>query len=259
MSSYAESLRQVKYLDENARVKRLLSQPVYTRRIAETIGEVASNLVSATRDPKHSKPLLDTFLSEYGLSNSEGVALMCLTESLIRVPDWDTADLLIADKLGRADWEDHAGNADSLLVNASTWALMLTGRVVELDEELNEEPIGWLTKLISRISCSNCSSFRHGNSRKRVCARPDNKKALKRCNPDGAYSFDMLGETARDEATAQRYFRSYMDAIETVGKSTLLASPSVSIKLSALHPRYETVQESNVRRSCERDCARIPC
>ncbi len=244
-----QRLRQAKFADEDRAVAALLDQPVYSLDVAEQVEQVAADLVTAARDSSLSKPLLDTFLTEYGLSNSEGVALMCLAESLLRIPDWDTADLLIADKLGSADWAEHAGAADSLLVNASTWALMLTGRIVELDEELTEEPIGWLKKLIARVSepvvQTAVRSAMEILGREFVLGQTIDK-ALSRCQPSDAYSFDMLGEAARTAATAERYFQSYLRAIQTVGDSPQQASSTVSIKLSALHPRYEATQKPRV-------------
>ena len=168
---------------------------------------------TAARGSSLSRPLLDTFLTEYGLSNSEGIALMCLAESLLRIPDWDTADLLIADKLGSADWAEHAGNADSLLVNASTWALMLTGRIVELDEELTREPIGWLKKLITRVSepvvQTAVRSAMEILGREFVLGQTI-EKALQRCDPMTACL--LLRHAGRSGAeprqpTAERYLR----------------------------------------------------
>lgn len=248
-SQLREALRQAKCLDDDAAARALLSESVYPLTVADEIEAVAADLVTAARHSSLSKPLLDTFLTEYGLSNSEGVALMCLAESLLRIPDWDTADLLIADKLGSADWAEHAGNADSLLVNASTWALMLTGRIVELDEELTREPIGWLKKLITRVSepvvQTAVRSAMEILGREFVLGQTIDR-ALKRCDADAAYSFDMLGEAARDGQTAERYFQSYLEAIRVVGGSSQRATATVSIKLSALHPRYEASQRQRV-------------
>ncbi|MEM9621231.1 MAG: bifunctional proline dehydrogenase/L-glutamate gamma-semialdehyde dehydrogenase PutA [Pseudomonadota bacterium] len=249
LSACRDALRRAKYMEETQAVAALLQQPAYTPAQARAIEQTATQLVAQARHPRHTKPLLDTFLGEYGLSNSEGIALMCLAESLLRVPDWDTADLLIADKLGSADWAEHAGNADSLLVNASTWALMLTGRIVELDDELTRAPISWLKSLVARVSepvvQAAVRSAMQILGREFVLGETI-ESALLRRDQDQAYSFDMLGEAARDTATAERYFDSYLHAIQTVGGARTGQANSISIKLSALHPRYETAQHHRV-------------
>ena len=110
----------------------------------------ARTLVSEARGMSDEQGTLDAFLQEFGLSNREGVALMCLAEALLRVPDADTADKLIAEKISSGEWADHKGRSDSLFVNASTWALMLTGQVIDLDREAKENFGGWFGKLIAR-------------------------------------------------------------------------------------------------------------
>ncbi len=253
MSSYQDqlrlSLRRAKYLDEEDAVNALLTEPVCSPGDARAIEAVALALVKGAREPQRAKPLLDTFLTEYGLSNSEGVALMCLAESLLRIPDWDTADLLIAEKLGSADWEDHIGNTDSLLVNASTWALMLTGRIVELDEELTRQPVNWLKAFFSRISepavQAAVRSAMQILGREFVLGQTI-EDALRNCTPESTYSFDMLGEAARERNTADRYFQGYLHAINQAGHATHSDKPTISIKLSALHPRYEAAQQLRI-------------
>ena len=102
-------------------------------------------------DARSERALLDVFLAEYGLSNREGVALMCLAEALLRIPDQRTAEQLIADKIQFADWADHAGRSGSLIVNASTWALMLGSKFVDVEREFTDEPSKWIGKLVARI------------------------------------------------------------------------------------------------------------
>ena len=244
-----ESVRLQKHIDEELAVQQLLDRPPYDPALGAVIEDRAVELVQAARRSEISKPLLDTFLTEYGLSSSEGVALMCLAESLLRVPDRDTADLLIADKLGDEDWSEHLGQADSLLVNASTWALMLTGRVVELDQELARRPGSWMQKLIARVS----EPVVQGAVRtamdilgREFVLGETIEEALRHCDAKGAYSFDMLGEGARSMDVAERYAESYQTAIERVGQHRAKLDASVSIKLSALHPRYEAAQRDRV-------------
>lgn len=247
MKDSRHEIRAAKFLDEAAAVQRLLEELPYVDGVAANIEENAAILVTNARSSEHSRPLLDTFLAEYGLSNSEGVALMCLAESLLRVPDWDTADLLIADKLHDGAWDSHAGHANSMLVNASTWALMLTGRLVELDNELVDEPVPWFKKLIARLSepvvQAAIRTAMEILGREFVLGETI-EKAIKRCQPGALYSFDMLGEAARDARSADRYFESYLLAIDAARDA--MPGSSISIKLSALHPRYETAQKQRV-------------
>ncbi|MEO0362058.1 MAG: bifunctional proline dehydrogenase/L-glutamate gamma-semialdehyde dehydrogenase PutA, partial [Pseudomonadota bacterium] len=206
----------------------------------------ASDLVRDVRSAQ-SPGLMESFLAEYGLSTDEGVALMCLAEALLRVPDAETIDDLIADKIAPHDWGAHIGDSGSILVNASTWALMLTGRVLE-----EEEPgvVGALRGLVRRVG--------EPVIRRAVAAAMKEmgaafvlgetiESAMKRGEAMVAkgysYSYDMLGEAARTHADADRYFEAYADAIRAVGaRATMDAvrdNPGVSVKLSALHPRYE--------------------
>src|SRR5512135_1055061 len=120
-------------MDEAAAVDELVLHATVPDEVARRIGERAAALVRKVRATRPGFGGIDAFLQEYGLSTREGVALMCLAEALLRIPDAETADRLIADKLGSADWAAHLGRADTLFVNASTWGLMLTGRVVTLD------------------------------------------------------------------------------------------------------------------------------
>src|ERR1700727_1081257 len=112
---------------------------------------LAMKLVAGARARRDERPFLDAFLQEFGLSNQEGIALMCLAEALLRIPDDATADRLIAEKLAGGDWSSHAGRSDSLFVNASTWALMLTGGLVDLPSELQRDTGGWFRGLARRV------------------------------------------------------------------------------------------------------------
>jgi RHH-type proline utilization regulon transcriptional repressor/proline dehydrogenase/delta 1-pyrroline-5-carboxylate dehydrogenase len=203
---------------------------------------------------------VEKFLQEYQLSTPEGVVLVCMAEALLRIPDAETADRLIRDKLGHADWEAHLGRSQSILVNASTWALMLTGRVVAL-EALGGGALGdQLARLVARsgeplIRTAIRSAMRI-LGRQFVMGRTI-EEALARAAPaerDGyRHSYDMLGEAARTAADAARYLVSYRHAIAAIGAAAgqaggLVSRPNLSVKLSALHPRYEFAQADRVGR-----------
>ncbi|MFD1623381.1 bifunctional proline dehydrogenase/L-glutamate gamma-semialdehyde dehydrogenase PutA [Azospirillum griseum] len=227
--------------------------PDARRRVQDTAGGYVAKL----RETRPRFGALDAFLQEFGLSTKEGVALMCLAEALLRIPDAETADLLIRDKIGGADWTRHLGKADSLFVNASTWALMLTGKVVRLDDEDQRQPAGLLDRLVSRagepvIRQAMMQAMRI-LGRQFVMGRSI-EEALDRARDSEKlgyrYSYDMLGEAARTQADADRYQETYGRAIEAIGKArgnrTVLTSPGISVKLSAIHPRYEIAQQARV-------------
>ncbi|SFC49548.1 L-proline dehydrogenase /delta-1-pyrroline-5-carboxylate dehydrogenase [Marinospirillum celere] len=227
-------------------VKMLNHQPEdFTRLAKET-----ADLVREVRSQGDAIDSIDMLLQQYSLDTQEGVLLMCLAEALLRIPDSRTAEDLIRDKLSIADWKRHLGQSESLLVNASTWGLMLTGRVVSVDPR-DDKPVPVLNRLVSRLGeplvrqvmAQSMKLMGHQFVLGRTLP-----EALKNGKPlfkkGYTYSFDMLGEAARTMKDAQRYFDAYLDAIERVGqadeKTTAGApAPSVSIKLSALHPRYE--------------------
>ena len=248
------SIRAQKFADETAAMEAIVGAAPYRAAVASRITADAVKLVTAARESGGARSMLDTFLTEYGLSNSEGVALMCLAESLLRVPDPITANRLIADKISVADWAPHLGEADSLLVNASTWALMLTGRLVTVDREFTSNPSLWLRQLTNRLSepvvQAAVRSAMQVLGREFVLGQTI-EKAFGRARPDARYSFDMLGEAARTQTAAERYFEAYAHAIAALDKATspgAQAASSISIKLSALHPRYEAGKVRRVAR-----------
>ncbi|MFS0771683.1 L-glutamate gamma-semialdehyde dehydrogenase [Sphingomonas sp. 1P08PE] len=187
---------------------------------------------------------VNQFLQEYRLNSSEGIALLSLAEAFLRVPDPETADLLIADKLGDADWRSHAGKSNSKLVNSATWGLVV-GRVL-----VGEGPSGPLRRLISRAGEPFVRQA-VGAAMKMmgeifVMGRTIDEAMRRMKKPENkgfTASFDMLGEAARTFADADRYFQAYVGAIDAVG-SDPAAGHSVSVKLSALHPRYEVARWS---------------
>jgi RHH-type proline utilization regulon transcriptional repressor/proline dehydrogenase/delta 1-pyrroline-5-carboxylate dehydrogenase len=249
-------LRTAAAADEAAVVEALLAEADPGPEAARRIAAEAIRLVEEIRREHRKSGGLDAFMHEYDLSSREGVMLMCLAEALLRVPDGATADRLIADKLGAADWERHLGRSPSLFVNASTWALMLTGRLVHLGDG-EEEPASMLHRLVARsgepvIRRAMVQAMRI-MGRQFVIGRTIGE-ALERSR-DGEvrgyrHSFDMLGESAHTAADAARYRQAYQDAIAAVGQASSgrgpFAGPGVSIKLSALHPRFEFSQRARV-------------
>lgn len=191
-----------------------------------------------------SKGWVNQFLQEYRLNSSEGVALLSLAEAFLRVPDPETADLLIADKLGDADWRAHAGKSNSKLVNSATWGLVV-GRVL-----VGEGATGPLRRLISRAGepfvrqAVGAAMKMMGEIFVMGRTIDEAMKRMRRPENKGfTASFDMLGEAARTHADAQRYFQAYVGAVDAVGRDPA-AGHSISVKLSALHPRYEVARWS---------------
>ncbi len=243
--------------DETVRVEALLGDAAMDAKARRRIAETARGLVEEMRRRRTGFVGLDDFLNEYGLSNTEGVVLMCLAEALLRIPDAETANRLIRDKVVDADWEGHLGASESLLVNASTWALMLTGRVVKMDEGALGDVRSFLRRLVAKsgeplIRQAMTQAMRI-LGRQFVMGRTI-EEALDRARGREArgyrYSYDMLGEAARTAADAERYLEAYSRAIAAVGRESggrgVVEGPGVSVKLSALYPRYEFAQRGRV-------------
>ncbi|MFN3573021.1 MAG: bifunctional proline dehydrogenase/L-glutamate gamma-semialdehyde dehydrogenase PutA [Phenylobacterium sp.] len=243
-----------KYRDEPDAVGDLLADPPLSAAAQGEVRQAAERLVRGARRQADRQGVVESFLQEFGLGTREGLALMCLAEALLRTPDEDTRDRLIAEKIGSADWASHLGKSDNLFVNASTWGLMLTGRLVEPDEEARRDLAGFLRRLTSRlgepvIRAAVAQAVRIMGEQF-VLGRTI-EAGLKRAREEGYLcSFDMLGEGARTAADAARYEAAYAAAIETVGKGAKGAGPEtghgISVKLSALCPRYEATQEARV-------------
>lgn len=239
--------------DETEVVEALLDAAQLDHDSLDRIAERARALVTEVRKHRVGKGGIDAFMQEYELSSQEGVVLMCLAESLLRIPDEDTVDRLIRDKLGPADWEKHLGKSESVFVNASTWALMLTGRVISLQEYQDQSLKSVLGRLVSRLGepviRQSVTQGMRILGRQFVMGRSITE-ALDRAADDEErgyrHSFDMLGEGAHTAADAIRYFDAYNDAISVIGKRAAgrgaIESPGMSVKLSALHPRYAFAQ-----------------
>lgn len=249
-----DSLDDGKYRDEAAVIADLLAAKPLSSEDRAAVRAEAEALVRGARRSVRKQGVVESFLQEFSLGTREGLALMCLAEALLRTPDDDTRDKLIAEKIGSADWASHLGGSDSLFVNASTWGLMLTGKIVEPDDEARMDLPGFVKKLAGRlgepvIRAAVGQAIRIMGEQF-VLGRTI-EAAIKRAANDGDMcSFDMLGEGARTAADAERYEKSYADAIETVGKLSNGAGPEaghgVSVKLSALCPRYEATHEDRV-------------
>ncbi|WP_386680452.1 bifunctional proline dehydrogenase/L-glutamate gamma-semialdehyde dehydrogenase PutA [Loktanella sp. R86503] len=198
--------------------------------------------------------LMEVFLAEYGLSTDEGIALMCLAEALLRVPDADTMDALIEDKIAPSDWGKHLGHSASSLVNASTWALMLTGRVLD-DEKpgITRHLKGAIKRLGEPVIRTAVGRAMREMGRQFVLGETIDK-AMKRAEGMQAkgftYSYDMLGEAARTDKDARTYQLAYSRAISAIAAhcvhDSVAENPGISVKLSALHPRYEVAQADRV-------------
>ncbi len=243
--------------DESQVVEALLDAAHLDRDAQDRITASARTLVSEVRSQRISKGGLDAFMQEYQLSSPEGVVLMCLAEALLRIPDEATADRLIRDKIGPADWEKHLGISDSVFVNASTWALMITGRVISLHEYQDQSVKSVLERLLSRLGDPVIrQSVTQGMrilGRQFVMGRNITEALERACANEALgyrHSFDTLGEAAHTSADAKRYFDAYNNAIAAIGEHSQghgpVESSGISVKLSALHPRYEFSQRERV-------------
>ncbi|MBD3828035.1 bifunctional proline dehydrogenase/L-glutamate gamma-semialdehyde dehydrogenase PutA [Stenotrophomonas sp.] len=250
-------------MDEASHVRELLEQARLPANEQAQVQATAADLVARVRVRARDQGAIEAFMRQYDLGSEEGVLLMCVAEALLRIPDQTTADKLIRDKLGDADWKKHMGGSDSVLVNASTWGLMLTGRLVQINDATRADVPGAFARLIGRV----------GEPVIRLAVRQAMKimghqfvmgrtidEALSRShkgdNASYRYSFDMLGEGALTMKDAKRYLEDYRRAIHSIGgdhkarggrpDGDVNAAPGISIKLSALYPRYEHAKRARV-------------
>jgi len=218
----------------------------------QKVAAVGAKYVERVRNER-SPSMMESFLAEYGLSTTEGVGLMCLAEALLRVPDAETIDDLIHDKIEPSDWGAHLGKSSSSMVNASTWALLLTGKVLAEDPK---GPTRALRGLVRRMG-EPVVRKAVGQSMK-ILGRQfvlgqtieEGMKNARELEKQGyTYSYDMLGEAARTDEDAVRYHQAYAKAITAIAeqaKGDVRGSPGISVKLSALHPRYEYTHRDTV-------------
>ena len=235
-------------------VPPLVDRALLSAATKAKVAATARTLIEALR-AKHEGSGVEGLVQEYSLSSQEGVALMCLAEALLRIPDSETRDALIRDKIAEGDWKSHLGGTKSMFVNAATWGLVVTGK---LTSTINERGLAAaLTRLVAR---AGEPVVRHGVDMamrmmgEQFVTGETIGEALKRSRPLEArgfrYSYDMLGEAATTAADADRYYRDYETAIHAIGKAAagrgIYEGPGISIKLSALHPRYSRAQADRV-------------
>ncbi|MGB3022268.1 MAG: proline dehydrogenase family protein, partial [Methyloceanibacter sp.] len=250
--------------DEDSLVPALIEQARTSAEERREIEALATRLVQAARKGRHESGGVDSFLHEYGLSSREGVLLLCLAEALLRIPDGATADRLIVGTIGDGDWAQHLGHSSSLLVNASTYGLMLTGRVIDWGEGDGSD----LGAMIQRLIATS------GEPVIRQALRQSMRilggqfvlgqtigEALDHAEDEAQFgyrfSFDMLGEAARTAEDAGRYAARYREAVKAIdawagpplhrSDEELQGRPGLSVKLSALHPRYQPAQQQQLR------------
>ena len=245
--------------DEASHVRMLLEHARLSPDDRDAAQAVAAGIVTRVRRRAHDQGAIEAFMRQYDLGSEEGVLLMCVAEALLRIPDPETADKLIRDKLGEADWKRHMGQSDSVLVNASTWGLMLTGQLVDLADATKRDVHNAFKRLVGRVGEPVIRlavrqamrimghQFVMGRTISEALGR-----SKKGANAAYRYSFDMLGEGALTTADALRYQQAYRDAIHAIGRSgsfngtDVFDAPSISVKLSALHPRYEHAKRARV-------------
>ena len=243
--------------NEAEQLQRLIEAGRLAPERTEQVVEQAAELVQAVRKRQAHGSGIDAFMHQYELSSQEGVVLMCLAEALLRIPDSSTVDKLIDDKIGGSDWDQYRGESDSTFVNASTWALMLTGRILRYEDQPQRnfrnvmhglmkrsgEPV--IRQAVRQAMRVMGKQFVLGRTIREAIK---NAKTLEKRGY--TYSYDMLGEAARTDADARRYCEDYRSAIEACGAASSdrgpIASPGVSIKLSALHARYELAHRERV-------------
>ncbi len=249
-----QAIRSYYLANESRVVKELIDSAHFSTLERRSISEKAAALIEKVR--RSSRPsMMENFLAEYGLTSKEGVALMCLAEALLRVPDAQTIDELIEDKISHGNWGIHLGHSDSSLVNASTWALLLTGKIIApADEKGLKITLQSLVKRMGEPLVRTAIAQAMKELGRNFVLGTTIDKARRRSKELEAqgytYSYDMLGEAARTEADARLYHLAYSDAITALAPACTQAdirnNPGVSVKLSALHARYEISQYDRV-------------
>ena len=252
-----QKIRDFYRIDENQAIDHILPLAEVSMGARSRAWERARKMVLQIRNDQDGNSGIDALLNEYSLSSAEGIVLMCLAEALLRVPDKTTQDELIRDKLSKGHWSSHLGNSDSLFVNASSWGLLLTGNMVKYADNRQQYNFGMLKKTLGKVGepvirkAMNIAmkimgkQFVMGETINAAIERAQEKE-----QQGYVYSYDMLGEGARTQKDADRYFQSYITAIHAIGKAAAgkgpRKSPGISVKLSAIHPRYEFTHRERV-------------
>ncbi|WP_411359882.1 bifunctional proline dehydrogenase/L-glutamate gamma-semialdehyde dehydrogenase PutA [Pseudidiomarina sp. YC-516-91] len=243
-------------VDEDAYLHELMQLVPNDDATLDAVTERSAQLVKTVRERADGGGV-DAFLQEYSLDTKEGIILMCLAEALLRIPDARTADALIQDRLSGGDWQKHMGESSSWLVNSGTWGLALTNAVINPTGQPMETPRGVFRRLTRRLGMPVVRKATYNAMRimgKQFVLGRSIEEALKnsRANRDKGYThaYDMLGEAALTGADARRYFDDYVNSIQVVAKEKFnnpkAPRPTISIKLSALHPRYESANHERV-------------
>jgi RHH-type proline utilization regulon transcriptional repressor/proline dehydrogenase/delta 1-pyrroline-5-carboxylate dehydrogenase len=253
-------IREFYRIDENIAVDHILPSAEVNVAARSRAWERARKMVLKIRNDQEGNGAIDALLNEYSLSSEEGVVLMCLAEALLRVPDKHTQDALIRDKISQGQWSSHLGSSDSLFVNASSWGLLITGSMVEYADKRKQDKFGLLKKTIGRLG--EPVIRKSMNYAMKIMGKQfvmgetivdATERAAEKEQKGYVYSYDMLGEGARTMDDAARYLKSYQDAIKVIGevaqrsgKNDPRRVPGISVKLSAIHPRYEFTHKSRV-------------
>ncbi len=243
------------FMNETDAVQHMLPELAFLEALEPRVYEASNELIRHIRESGN-KQGIEVFLQEYGLDSEEGIAIMCLAEALLRIPDATTADRLIQATFDETQWEKHLGHSDSWMVNASSWGLLLTGKVVQFSQA-EGSPTHILLKLVGKVGEPVIrealkAAMRHiggqfviGETIEAALKNSSNAELQGFC-----FSYDMLGEGARTQAQAEHYLHAYLRAVEHIASHTKkrpgIAAPSLSVKLSGLHPRYQLLQHTRV-------------
>ena len=255
-----QNIRKFYRIDENIAVDHILPLAEVNVSARSRAWERARKMVLNIRQDQAGSGAIDSLLKEYSLSSEEGVVLMCLAEALLRVPDKHTQDALIRDKISQGQWSTHLGSSDSLFVNASSWGLLITGSMVDYADKRKENRFGLLKRTIGRLgepvirkSMNYAMKIMGKQFVMGETITAATERAATKEQQGYVYSYDMLGEGARTMADAERYLKSYEDAIEVIGNAAVASGkndprkvPGISVKLSAIHPRYEFTHKARV-------------
>ncbi|MGJ8691653.1 MAG: bifunctional proline dehydrogenase/L-glutamate gamma-semialdehyde dehydrogenase PutA [Thalassotalea sp.] len=252
-----KKIRDYYRIDEDSVIEHILPLAEVGIAARSRAWERARQMVIKIRQIEEGKGGVDALLNEYSLSSEEGIVLMCLAEALLRIPDSKTQDSLIRDKLSKGEWSQHLGNSDSLFVNASSWGLLITGKMVQYLDDNPKQNFNVLQRAIGRLGepvIRSSVNFAMKIMGKQFVMGTDIDEALERAKDAESkgyvYSYDMLGEGARTMADADRYYEAYLGAIHALGKAANgkgpIKSPGISVKLSAIYPRYEFTHYTKV-------------
>ena len=259
LTGLRKSINDYYHFPEESCLRMLIEQALIPQKQLSQIQKKAQFLTLTIRERRLKSTGIDSFLTEYALSSDEGIALMCLAEALLRIPDDATIDRLIKDQLTRVDWQAHQIQNPSLLIKMTTWALILTGTVLEPEKASSI----WTKSLLNILNRGGARFIRQAvNQGMRLMSQQfvmgqTIEEALvhaqKKERQGYRYSYDMLGEAALTAEDAMKYLNAYMHAIAAIGKATdpgltIYQKPGVSVKLSALHPRYQEQQRARVVR-----------